>query len=82
MDLFLSHLKEQRIRISLDRVWPSSMPLVQIEGVESVFDRQLKRPRYGKEVGLNFLPRCKCDPGSVDRMNGSWGLNFDSMFLS
>ena len=24
------------------------MPLAQIEGVESVFDRQLKRRRYGK----------------------------------
>ena len=54
MDLFLLLLKEQRIRISLDQVWPSSMPLAQIEGVESVFDRQLKRPRYGKGGRLEF----------------------------
>lgn len=54
MDLFLSPLKEQRIRISLDRVWPSSMPLAQIVGVESVFDRQLKRPRYEKGGRLEF----------------------------
>ena len=30
------------------------MPLVQIVGVESVFDRQLKRPRYGKGGRLEF----------------------------